>query len=398
MCKILDKIIDHFTLEINWNEVEKIDEFKKCQLTEHNCKWHLEGNILNHIKATVNAIYSLCPIEKEDFICSSGEGSKRYFKRYILTLAALFHDIGKPLCLKINDDGSNSFPHHAKVSEQITRKLLWDEYFIHRELICSLVGNHMKPLYVFEKEDPLKYIITLAEEPVSLEWLLLLKTADCMGSQMKEYDGWREKLEDVRKIAIENDCLTKPYTFSNTTSRYAYFNNENVSHPSVFFKDKSEFEVYVFIGIPGSGKTTYRSKLPTLPIVCRDDIRTEIGIKGKKPMGTKKQEDEVTRIQNERILNYACKKESFIIDATNLKWRYRNKFKTILAPYNPKIIYVYIEAPTFQDNLNRRKGQIPKDIIIKMRDNFEFPKMTECEELIIEKQGLERFKSFRLKK
>ena len=104
MCKILDKIIDHFTLEINWNEVEKIDEFKKCQLTEHNCKWHLEGNVLNHIKATVNAIYSLCPIEKEDFICPSGEGSKRYFKRYILTLAALFHDIGKPLCLKINDD------------------------------------------------------------------------------------------------------------------------------------------------------------------------------------------------------------------------------------------------------------------------------------------------------
>lgn len=115
-------------------------------------------------------------------------------------------------------------------------------------------------------------------------------------------------------------------------------------------------------------------------------------------MGTKKQEDEVTRIQNERILNYARKKESFIIDATNLKWWYRDKFKTMLAPYNPKIIYVYIEAPTFQNNLNRRKGQIPKDIIIKMRDNFEFPKMTECEELIIEKQGLEWFKSFRLKK
>ena len=32
-----------------------------------------------------------------------------------------------------------------------------------------------------------------------------------------------------------------------------------------------------------------------------------------------------------------------------------------------------------------------------MRDNFEFLKMTDCEELIIEKQGLEWFKSFRLK-
>lgn len=30
-----------------------------------------------------------------------------------------------------------------------------------------------------------------------------------------------------------------------------------------------------------------------------------------------------------------------------------------------------------------------------MRDNFEFPKMTECEQLIIEKQGIEWFKSFK---
>lgn len=399
MSEILYKIIDHTTLEINWDEVWKISEFKKLKTVEQNPYWHGEIWVAQHIKNVVEAMYSLCPIEKGDFMCSDGEGNNRYFKRYILVLAALFHDIGKGVTTIWDDEAQTwKSPQHAKISEQITRRLLWDENFIHRELICSLVGNHMKPLYTFEKKDPLKHIITLAEEPVSLEWLLLLKTADCMGSQMKEYDGWREKLENVRKIAIENDCLTKPYTFSNTTSRYAYFNNENVSHTSVFFKDKSEFEVYVFIGIPGSGKTTYRSKLSALPIVCRDDIRTEIGIKGEKPMGTKKQEDEVTRIQNERILNYARKKESFIIDATNLKWMYRDKFKMMLAPYNPKIIYVYIEAPTFQDNLNRRKGQIPQDIIIKMRDNFEFPKMTECEELIIEKQGLEWFKSFRLKK
>lgn len=68
--------------------------------------------------------------------------------------------------------------------------------------------------------------------------------------------------------------------------------------------------------------------------------------------------------------------------------------KMMLEPYNAKIIYVYIEAPTFQDNLERRKGQIPENIIIKMRDNFEFPKMTECEQLIINKQSLEWFKTF----
>lgn len=395
MSKILNKIIDPISLEINWDEVWKIPEFEILKRIEQNPYWHAEIYVSKHIKNVVEAIYTLCPIKEGDCVCSVGEGSERYLKRYVLTLAALFHDIGKGVTTKWDDETQTwKSPHHAKVSEQITRKLLWNENFIHREMICSLVGNHMKPLYVFEKEDPLKYIVTLAEEPVSLEWLLLLKTADCMGSQMKEYDGWREKLDNVKKIAIENDCFIKPYTFSNTASKYAYFNNDNVKHPSIYFKDKTKFEVYIFIGIPGSGKTTYRNKLPTLPIVCRDDIRTEIGIKGEKPMGTKKQEDEVTRIQNDRILNFARQKESFIIDATNLKRIYRDKFKMMLEPYNAKIIYVYIEAPTFQDNLERRKGQIPENIIIKMRDNFEFPKMTECEQLIINKQSLEWFKTF----
>lgn len=115
-------------------------------------------------------------------------------------------------------------------------------------------------------------------------------------------------------------------------------------------------------------------------------VRWQIGIKGEKPKGTKKQEDEVTEIQNERIFKYARQKQSFIIDATNLKLMYRDKFRQMLYPYKPKIVYVYIEAPTYNETLTRRKGQIPKDVINKMRESFEFPKLYECDELIIEKQ------------
>lgn len=39
MSEILDKIIDHTTLEINWDEVWKISEFKKLKTVEQNPYW-----------------------------------------------------------------------------------------------------------------------------------------------------------------------------------------------------------------------------------------------------------------------------------------------------------------------------------------------------------------------
>lgn len=387
----IDKIIEPVTLTINWDEVLTIPEFNILKSTEQNPYWHSEGNVFQHTQNVVSEIYKICPIKETDCVCSVGEGRKRYFKRYILVLAALFHDIGKGVTTKW-DKETNTWksPRHAIVGEQITRKLLWDMHFPYREMICSLVGNHMKPLYVLEKEDTLKQIISLSENIVPFEWLLTLKMADCNGAKMQEYDGWKEKLDKIKTIAIENNCYDKPYKFINDISRYNYFNNPNVNDPTIPFKDKTKFDVYILIGIPGSGKTTYRNELD-LPIVCRDDIRTEIGLKGDKPMGNKKQENEVTNIVNEHILKYAREKQSFIIDATNLKRMYRDKFRTMLEPYNPKFTFIYFEAPTFQYNLDRRKGQIPQNIIEGMRDNLEFPSLTECHELIIKKQGLEWF-------
>lgn len=64
MSEILDKIIDHTTLEINWDEVWKIPEFKKLKTVEQNPYWHGEIYVSEHTKNVVEAMYSLCPIEK----------------------------------------------------------------------------------------------------------------------------------------------------------------------------------------------------------------------------------------------------------------------------------------------------------------------------------------------
>lgn len=381
--KILEKIINQETYMVNWDEVAKIPEFDVLKKTEQNPKWHSEGNVWNHTVSVVNEIYKLVPYNESDKMLSD----MSHQRRLVMVAAALFHDIGKGITTKWSDEeGTWTSPRHAPVGEQITRRLLWDEDFFVREKICSLVRNHMKPLYIYDSEIPVRNVIFLAEEPVSFNDLITLKTADCLGAIQTEKDGWRDKLEYAKGIAQNYKCLENPYKFSNEYSRFEFFHNQKMKYPVELY-NVSDFTVYFMIGLPGSGKDTYiKNHFNDLPTVCRDEIRTEIGIKGEKPMGNKKQENEVTRIQNERILEYARKHQSFIINATNLKRIYRDSFKSMLAPYNARIEYVYVEAPDFNKTLERRKGTIPQDVIKRMREYFDFPHPNEAYVITIDVQ------------
>ena len=44
------------------------------------------------------------------------------------------------------------------------------------------------------------------DERVVLENLIKLKICDCLGSVMTKEDGWREKLNYIKEIAIRENC------------------------------------------------------------------------------------------------------------------------------------------------------------------------------------------------
>jgi predicted kinase len=148
--------------------------------------------------------------------------------------------------------------------------------------------------------------------------------------------------------------------------------------------------VYVMIGLPGSGKNTWINNNlgRNVKQVSRDDIRIELNMcdNDEKVVGTREQEQLVTQIFNKRLVNYVRNGFDVVINNINLKRRYRDDYKRLLSQFNVQWVYVVVMAPSIQDNIARRNGQIPKDILLKMHNDFIMPSEDEYDDIIIYQQ------------
>lgn len=140
---------------------------------------------------------------------------------------------------------------------------------------------------------------------------------------------------------------------------------------SYIFEKLNPFNVWIMVGLPGSGKTTYiKEKLPKgINIISQDYIRQELGIMKDdkhKAIGSSDQEKEVTKICLERIDKAIKERKNFVIDNTNIKvgrvQNYYDKLKRASA--NIKIII--IDTP--KDICKKRREEcIPEKIIDDMQ-------------------------------
>lgn len=367
------KIKDFVDLDIDgyykWDKIQSTPEFACMKACEQDAYWHKEGNVWSH---TVS-------------VCKHASDIAHFYVkelREIFLAAALFHDIGKPVTTRTDKNGRIHSYGHEEVGEKITRAMLWDEDIKAREYVCSLVRWHMEILHVLDHKDYLERLVEISKE-VNIQLLTDLKRCDMQGSiscdSQKENDF--KTLHTVRKISeiigVEN--MSKLPT-RNQLANFSW-------HDAV--------KIYVMIGLPGSGKSTWVQNHcrhdnmedggTNWAIISRDSIRVAQGIckPGEKVVGTHIQEEAVSEQFDRDLVDAVKNHYTILIDNISLSRKYRDKYKELLRNYNIKWVYVYLQAPTLDDNKERRKGEVSPDVLDSMTQRLDWPRACEYDELII---------------
>ena len=143
--------------------------------------------------------------------------------------------------------------------------------------------------------------------------------------------------------------------------------------------------VYLLVGLPGSGKSTWSKKYhPNLSIVSRDIIRYKLGYTSgpnEKAMLSNYQENEITKEEYRIIERYLKTGQDFIIDDTNLRRKYREPLINLLYKFNAYVIGVNFQTP-LEVCIERRKDQIPKEALINLSSVMDKLKNNEVDKII----------------
>lgn len=378
--KFRDIINEHGVM---WDKVCKIPEFAALEKTPQSKRWHQEGNVLIHTKLVVMNMLR----ELQGMVDTP---DKPYC--LIMIAAALCHDLGKAVTTRWDDEKNDyTCPHHGYEGEKIVRRLFFDEDILIREKVCYMVRWHMTMHHLLEKteDEQCKTYTRLSFGLMDVWSLYLLGKFDALGSINEESldscfinDKFNKMIRTVLNLMYSK--FNKVFKLD-VDDKLSYLND--VNRPADVPRS---FNITLMIGVSGAGKDTWVSEhLSDDIMLSRDNIRTEIGIKGEKPYGTKEQEKEVTKIFNERLLEYCKNHKNIVINNTNLMRKYRSEFVKTVLPFNPSITFVYIEPNEMGDRAKRRDGQIKKEIVDGMWDRLDFPDISECDRLLIVKQDKE---------
>lgn len=350
---------------INWTGLlEEFEWLRNLDGCPQDPIYHSEGDVLTHTKLVCTALAKL-PIWRE----------LKPTEQSIIFMAALLHDIAKPLSTAIDSNGRVSSAGHARNGAKLARRILWEMNvpFYCREQIVYLARYSSLPFFIFEKQNP-EYSIIQASQLVRLDYLSILAQADVLGRKCQDQKELLEKIELFSEFAKEQECFTQARLFPSPHSRFIYFQKEG-GDPNYQAFDDTCFEVVLMAGLPASGKDTWiKNNLPNWPVISLDEIRKELKIPPDKNQG------QVLTESKERARQFLRQKQSFVWNATNVMSSRRSQLITLFNDYKAHIRLVYLETnleELFKRN-HSRSETVPKQIIEKMIGSLEIPNITEA--------------------
>ncbi len=346
---------------------------KKLTDTPQDPYFHSEGDVWIHTKLVVDSLTS----NKEWQILSEND-------RRIVYIAALFHDIAKPLCTEINGDRVSS-PGHSRKGSIDTRLFLYnlDVSFSERELICRLIGSHQKPFFIMTAEDPVFELRKLSRE-MPLNLLYLLANSDAEGRYTNPVIDRQTTLDTIaysRMLAEDENIFQSAFqpADENTWLLYLDRHGANIDPRYSIYRNDTPFEVFVMCGLPGMGKDYWIAKNHShLPVVSYDATREAMGLLYGDDQGS------LANIVKDQAKSYLRSRQSFIWNATHISPSMRQKTLSLLHAYGAYVHIVYIEAANsklWRTQNKSRIASVPDKALDDMLFKWEVPLENEAHQV-----------------
>ena len=186
------------TRPIDWPAVETVfaEWVEPMKASPQNADHHAEGDVWTHTKMVCETLIAL-----------PEWGTLAPTRRALTFLAALWHDVGKPRCVRYRN-GRVTTPKHGPKGAGIARRLLIEkcgydgdpDLVEFREQICCLVENHTKPRCFRDfycKNEELDRVASRT----SCDWLALISEADVKGRLGVSPGSRLAKIEFFRRFA-----------------------------------------------------------------------------------------------------------------------------------------------------------------------------------------------------
>lgn len=332
---------------------------------------HAEGNVAVHTQMVLNALTQDAAwqqLPEQD--------------RETLWASALLHDVEKASTTVTEPDGRITSKGHARKGAQTACRILYRDVptpFNIRQQICGLVRHHSLPLWLLERRDPLKQLVTASLE-VNTQWLAMLARADVNGRIAHDVADLLYRVDCFEEFCKENGCwgTTRPFASGEALMQYL---EKDDSHVDYVPFEQPQTSVILMSGLPGAGKDTFIKKhYADLPVISLDGIRQLRNTEH----GDKTGNGQAIQEAKELAKSYLRKKQPFVWNATNITRQMRSQLISLFRDYKAEVKLIYLEVPYARlctQNKNR-EAAIPHAALEKLVNKLEVPARWEAQEVL----------------